>query len=89
MPEDHSGNYLFDRPGRYLIRVAGLIDECWLEHLAGLEISVASWNGYHPVTQIRGLLADQTALSGLLDFLNDLGKVILTVERYELDAENI
>ena len=42
---------------------------------------------YHPVTQINGWLADQTALSGLLDLLNDLGRVILTVERLEMDEE--
>ena len=33
--------------------------------------------------QIDGWLADQTALTGLLDLLTDLGLVILTVERHE------
>jgi hypothetical protein len=42
---------------------------------------------YHRVTQISGWLADQAVLSGLLDLLTDLGKVILTVERHELDNE--
>jgi len=48
-----------------------------------LEISISSWGKYHQVTRINGWLADQTALSGLLDLLNDLGRVILTVERIE------
>jgi hypothetical protein len=87
VPEDTSGNYLFDRPGHYQIRVVGMLDECWLEHLEGLEISSNSWGNYHRVTQISGWLADQTVLSGLLDLLTDLGKVILTVERHELDDE--
>jgi hypothetical protein len=40
------------------------------------------------VTQINGWLADQTALAGLLELLNDLCLVILTVERLEQDEES-
>ena len=82
-----AGKYLFDRPGLYQIRVVGELDECWLNHLEGLEISTDHWGNYLRVTQIRGLLSDQTVLSGLLELLNDLGVVILTVERIELDEE--
>jgi hypothetical protein len=85
VPEDTSGNYLFDRPGLYQIRVVGILDECWLEHLEGLEISVKPWRNYYQVTQISGWLADQTVLSGLLDLLTDLSMVILSVERLEMD----
>ena len=85
MPEEIIRQYLFDRPGLYQIRVVGELDERWLAHLEGLEISTNPWRNYHQVTQITGWLADQTALSGLLDLLNDLGRVILTVERLEMD----
>jgi len=85
VPEEIIRQYLFDRPGLYQIRVVGELDERWLAHLEGLEISTTSWGHYHLVTQISGWLADQTALSGLLDLLNDLGRVILTVERIEID----
>jgi len=81
LPEEIIRQYLFDRPGLYQIRVVGDLDECWLAHLECLEISTISWRNYNRVTQISGWLADQTALSGLLDLLNDLGSVILTVER--------
>ena len=87
MPEEIIRQYLFDRPGLYQIRVVGELDERWLTHLEGLEISTTSWGHYHLVTQISGWLADQTALSGLLDLLSDLGRVILTVERIEMDEE--
>ena len=83
MTEEIVRQYLFDRPGLYQIRIVGELDERWLTHLEGLEISSAPWGRYHLVTQINGWLADQTALSGLLDLLNDLGRVILTVERLE------
>lgn len=79
--------HLFDRPGHYLIRVVGELDGRWLAHLEGLEISINSWCNYHRVTQISGWLADQTALSGLLDLVTNLGMVILTVERLEMDEE--
>jgi len=79
--------YLFDHPGLYQIRVVGELDERWIAHLEGLEISTTTWGHYPLVTQISGWLADQTALSGLLDLLNDLGRVILTVERLEMDEE--
>lgn len=87
MPEEIIREYLFDRPGLYRIRVVGVIDERWLANLEGLEISTAPWGKYDHVTQINGWLVDQTALSGLLDLLSDLGRVILTVERIEMDEE--
>jgi hypothetical protein len=84
VPEKIIRQYLFDRQGLYQIRVVGELDERWLAHLEGLEISKTSWGNYKSVTQITGWLADQTALSGLLDLLNDLGRVILTVECLEM-----
>jgi hypothetical protein len=87
VPEEIIRQYLFDRPGHYQIRIVGELDEHWLNNRVGLEISTGQWGNYRHVTQIYGRLADQTALSGLLDLLNDLGRVILTVERLEPDEE--
>jgi hypothetical protein len=87
VPEEIVRRYLFDRPGHYQIRVQGALDKFWLEHLEGLEISTCPWGTYPQVTQLNGWLADQTALAGLLEFLNDLGLVILTVERLEADEK--
>jgi hypothetical protein len=87
VPEEIVHQYLFDRPGHYQIRVQGSLDKFWLEHLEGLEISTISWGSYPRVTQINGWLADQTALAGLLELLNELGLVILTVERLEEDEK--
>jgi hypothetical protein len=87
LPEHVILQYPFDCPGQYQIRVQGTLKKCWIDHLEGLEISTGPWGNYHLVTQINGWLSDQTALGGLLDLLNDLGMVILTVERLELDEE--
>lgn len=88
MPEEIIHQYLFDHPGHYQIRVLGALEQCWVDQLEGLEISTAPWGRYPQVTQLSGRLDDQTALSGLLDLLNDLGRVILTVERIEIDEAN-
>ena len=83
MLNDIAEKYLFDRPGHYQIRIVGKLDEHWLDCLESLQISTSPWGNYQIVTQISGLLTDQTALSGLLNLLNNLGMVILTVERLE------
>jgi hypothetical protein len=88
VPEEIVRQYLFDRPGHYQIRVQGSLDKFWLDHLEELEISTTPWGNYPRVTQINGWLADQTALAGLLELLNDLCLVILTVERLEQDEES-
>jgi hypothetical protein len=85
MHQEIARQYLFDLPGHYQIRVQGSLDRLWLDHLEGLEITIAPWGNYPLVTQICGWLNDQTALAGLLDLLNDLGLVILTVERLETE----
>ena len=87
MPEETIRQYLFDRPGYYQIRFVGELAECWINHLEGLEISIIPWGNYPQVMQINAWLADQTALAGLLDLLTDLGLVILTVERHEIDEQ--
>ncbi len=87
MPDEIVRPYLFDRPGQYQIRVVGSLSKSWLDHLEGLKISTTPWGSYPEVMQINGWLTDQTALSGLLDLLTDLGLVILTVERHEFDKE--
>jgi hypothetical protein len=87
VPEEITRQYLFDRPGHYQIRVQGSLDKFWLEHLEGLEISSVPWGPYPEVTQINGWVADQTALAGLLELLNELCLVILTVERLEEDEK--
>lgn len=87
MPEQITHHYLFDRPGRYQIRVVGELEECWIAHLEDLKVSTGPWGKDHTVTQISGSLVDQTALYGLLDLLIDLHMVILSLERLDLDEE--
>jgi hypothetical protein len=84
VPEEIVRKYLFDNPGFYQIRVWGIFSECWLTQLDGLSIKTTRSRNNLPVTQITGWLADQPALTGLLDLLSELGMIILTVKRLEV-----
>jgi hypothetical protein len=83
VPEEIVRQYLFDRPGHYQIRTLGSLNDYWLAQFQGLNVTTTRRKDSHIVTQITGLFVDQSALAGLLDLLNDLGMVILTVNRLE------
>lgn len=63
--------YPFDRPGMYAIQVVGEVDEDWSDILGGMTLMRSETAGEDamPVTVLIGLLADQAALSGVLDTL--------------------
>ena len=63
-------------PARYEIRVAGILDSRWAAWFNGLQVS-----GHGDETIIRGLLADQPALHGLLTKVRDLGLCLISVRR--------
>jgi hypothetical protein len=67
------------QPARYEIRVAGVLDGRWAVWFNGLQIS-----SQDEETVIRGLVADQPALHGLLTKVRDLGLCLISVRR--LDA---
>jgi len=66
-------------PAQYEIRVADVLDDRWAAWFNGLQIS-----GQGEETVIRGVLADQPALHGLLTKIADLGLCLISVRR--LDA---
>lgn len=69
MVNDATGN-------RYMLRLGGQLDPSWSEWLGGMEIV---WDA-HGNTLLRGRLADQAALHGLLTRIRDLGVPLLSVE---------
>jgi hypothetical protein len=68
-----------DGPAQYEIRVAGVLDSRWGAWFNGLQIAIQGEE-----TVIRGLLADQPALHGVLTKVRDLGLCLISVRR--LDA---
>ena len=65
-------------PARYEIRVADVLDARWAAWFNGLQVS-----GQGEETVICGLVADQSALHGLLTKIGDLGLCLISVRRLD------
>ena len=63
-------------PARYEIRVDGVLDYWWADWFAGLQV-----NNNGTQTAIGGVLADQSALDGVLAKIRDLGLCLISVRR--------
>lgn len=70
-------------PGTYCIRVQGHLGESWSDRLGGMAITVARQPDGQTVTTLRGRVADQAALLGVVNSLYDLGFCLLSVQRVE------
>jgi hypothetical protein len=65
----------------YRIVVEGIIDPAWFASLGGLQITEQRRPGRPAFTQLKGMLADQSALHGVLDTLFMLGLHLVFMER--------
>jgi hypothetical protein len=65
--------------GRYEIRIKGHLDTRWAAWFDGLSLSLES----DGTTIIRGPVADQAALHGLLQRVRDVGLPLVSVTRVE------
>ena len=79
MSEKSAGPH--DHPGRYEIRLKGHLDARWAAWFDGLTLSHDS----DGTTIIRGPVADQAALHGLLQKVRDLGLPLVSVTQVEPD----
>ena len=75
-------------PGKYRIRVQGHLGEEWSDRMGGMRIAACREPDGQVVTTLCGL-ADQAALSGVLNSLYDLGFFLLSVEQVELCQEEV
>ncbi len=70
------------RPVQYEIQVEGHLDRRYTDLFEDFSLRHAFHHG-EPITVLSGLLADQSALHGLLGKLQALGIVLLKVNRLE------
>lgn len=68
---------------QYVIQVRGHLDPSWSTRLSGLVIH----NLPSGLCELRGELADQAALYGLLTQIRDLGLELLAVNRVDIQEE--
>jgi hypothetical protein len=69
------------RPGRYEIRLKGHLDSRWAAWFDGLSLT----NESDGTTVIRGPVADQAALHGLLQKVRDIGLPLVSVTAVQPD----
>ena len=73
--------YSFDRPAIYQLQILGRLPSRSSAGTAGMAIEVATAADETPVTVLRGEVADQAALCGLINQLYDLQLTIRSVVR--------
>jgi hypothetical protein len=66
-------------PQAYEIRVSGQLDPRWATRFDGMTLTPAG----DGATAIRGVLADQAALHGLLRQLRDAGLAIISINPFD------
>ena len=81
MPDELSTGNLSNRPLLYQIRIRGHLSSRWSDWFEGLKITLDD-NGD---TLLTGLIADQSALHGLLKKVRDLGLPLVSINT--LDPE--
>ncbi len=72
-----------ETPATYCIRVQGRLDDTWADRLGGMAITAGTAADKPPVTILVGHLADQAALSGVLNTLYELHLPLLSVENMD------
>ena len=66
------------QPAAYRIRIAGRVNDGWSDFMSNLDQSFDQENGV-TITTIAGIVADQSALHGLLKRIRDLNLTLLSV----------
>ena len=73
-----------DVPPRYEIRLQGRLDARWAVWFDGMSVSTAD----DGTTALRGPVADQAALHGVLQQVRDLGLPLLSVTPLDADEQD-
>ena len=69
-----------DGPATYRIRVNGSLDASWSDRLGGMSISTVIGSGEPDISVLEGELADQAALTGILNAIVELHMPVISVE---------
>ena len=85
MTERHTSREGRHEAGRYEIRLAGHLDAHWAAWFDGLAVGQES----DGTTVIRGSVADQAALHGVLQRVRDLGLPLVSVTRVDIDQPEL
>lgn len=78
----------FEQPGVYTIHVGGYLDRSWSDRVGGLSVvsRETAKEGQTMVSTLVGVLPDQAALIGVLNFLYDNRLAVLYVQYLRPEA---
>ena len=77
-----------DREGDvYQIKVQGELDQSWSDWFSGVKVVTESRGGGAPITILTGVMADQSALRGIISKIWDLNLTLVSVARLGADSE--
>ena len=68
------------QPVEYLIELQGRLNPKWSASFDGMTMTIQTALGGFTITALRGIIADQSALHGILNHIRDLGLPLLKVE---------
>ena len=74
-----------ETPAIYKIRVQGPLDTSWADEMGGMQITTERMEDETDVTTLVGRIADQAALTGIINALYGMQLPVLTVECLEAD----
>ena len=72
----------------YRIVVLGKLDEKWSDWFGRTTVTVRSESSDPPITTLTVVVADQSALRGILTKIWDLNLTLVSVDRLEMDTED-
>ena len=70
-----------DQPATYQIKMQGRLDERWTRWFNGLRLAFERGGDGASITTLTGVVADQSALRGILSRIWDLNLTLLSVIR--------
>jgi hypothetical protein len=76
------------QPVEYLIELQGRLDSKWSASFDGMMMTTQPTSGGFRITILRGMVADQSALHGILNHIRDLGLPLLKVECLSIQEVN-
>jgi hypothetical protein len=71
----------------YQIRVQGSLDESWSDWFDGMSVVAERGSDESPITTLTGVVADQSALRGILEKVWNLNLTLFSVTRIEVDPQ--
>jgi hypothetical protein len=73
-----------DQPATYQIKVQGRLDERWTRWFNGLTLTFERGGDGASITTLTGVVADQSALRGILSRIWDLNLTVISITRFEM-----